>query len=87
MRKSCVRGAGVHEFAEAKLPYSAQTLKWRGLDDAPEHAFESISLVELDEVVERVPDSLTLEFYHEVCSIYVLVGFQGNLSIEHDAVA
>ena len=87
MGKPCVGGARVHEFTEAKLPYSAQTLKWRGLNDAPQHAFEPISLIKLDQVMERVPNSLTLEFCHKICSIYVLVRFQGNLSIEHDAVA
>ena len=82
MSEARVRGAGVDEFTEAELPYSAQALKGRRLNDAPQHALKPIALIKFDEVVNRVPNPLALEFRHEVCSIYVLLAFQDALGVK-----
>ena len=52
-----MRSSRIDEIREAELFYTAQSLKWTRLQDAPQRAFELI-VPELNEIMQGVADSL-----------------------------
>jgi len=65
-----LRRARIDQVTEPKLTNPAQPLERRGLDHAPQHPFESVALVEFDQIVDRIADPLAFQIRHE-CVLYL----------------
>lgn len=56
---------GIDQFGEPELLDSSQPLKWSAAQHVPKHAFQLLTCIEYDEVMNRIADALMCQFSQE----------------------